>query len=116
GLRCAISRLDPAFGGARRDRDVEAQRAATGENHRPLDHILKLTDVAGPRISAKRLEMRTADERRRNAHSRRRYFDEMRRELREFFAWLPERWQLNGKDTEPVIQFLPEPALRDFLR
>src|SRR5262249_37115515 len=96
-------------------RDLEPQRPATGQNHRPLDHILKLTDVAGPRILAKRLEMRSADERRGDSDARRRHADEMHRELRDILDSLPERRQLNRKDAEPVIQILPESAVRHLL-
>src|SRR5262245_35403732 len=60
--------------------------------------------------------MLTADERRWDSHARRGHRDEMRRELGDVLNSLSERRQLNRKDTEPIVQILPEPALRHLLR
>ena len=95
------------------NRLVELQRVAGGGDHRPLDHVLELADVAGPRVMLQRV------------HHRLRHLGDLPPELalvavdeephqpRDVFEAFLQRRQLDRIHAQAVVQVGAERALGD---
>ena len=99
----------------RREDRLGADRVARGQQHRPVQGVLQLADVAAPGVlQHQRLGLR-GERARGHAVHRGVFPGEMGGEFQDVGRPLAQRRQPQGDDVEPVEQILAERALADLL-
>src|SRR5688500_2281205 len=83
--------------------------------YRPLDRVIELADVAGPRMIEQGLERRAVEAAERLAVAGRVSLQEVHRELRDVLAPVTKRWQLDLDRVEAEEQVLAEAARRNLV-
>ena len=86
---------------------------AVAHEHRPLDDVLQLADVAGPVVADERVDRRRRDALDLLAVIGRELLDEVVGEQQDVGLPLAQRRDEDGEDVEAVEQILPQRAVRD---
>src|SRR5215467_4166325 len=87
---------------------VGLEHVPAAEHQRSLDHVLELTNIAGPTVVLEDRERLRADALHGFPELGRDFPDEMRGQERDVFPALAERWQLDGNDVEPIEEVLAQ--------
>ena len=81
---------------------------ADGDDHGALHDVAQLADVPGPRITLQCIHARSRNGIDALAEGFRELVDEAPDELGNVVGALAQRWQLNRKDVQTVVEVLPE--------
>src|SRR5262245_2992602 len=87
---------------------VDSEHTARAQNHRSLDHILQLTDVARPIVRLQQVQRLLVDRTNLFARPAGVALHEVLDQHQEIVFAFPERGHLKGKDIEAVIEVLTE--------
>ncbi len=87
------------------------QHGTSGNNHCPLNHILKLSNVAWPVIADQCLHSFRWNGVDHTLIPAAEFFDEVADEQRNVFFSFPQRRHSDGEDIQPIIQIRPESLL-----
>ena len=89
------------------------QNRPGAQDHGPFNDAFQLPDVPGPRIILQRLHRLLLDRRDLFAQFPGIPLYEGLDHQRDVFFPLPQWWDSDGEDVEPIVKVLPEPALAD---
>ncbi len=112
-LRLARASTEGISSRARRrsgKRLFQRQARGPGEDHGSSDHVLELTDVAGPRMTFEQRSVFRREDERRAPELRAYPPQEEARKGQDVFRPLAQRRQMNRENTQPVEQIATEPA------
>src|SRR6185369_9088224 len=83
-----------------------------GEDERPLDGVLQLADVAGPRVRHEKITRLAAEAGLELAHVAAQVTHEVIGEEQDIVTPLAQRWQMDAEDRQSVEKVFAEPSFR----
>src|SRR5438552_2009179 len=95
---------------------VDIDDAAAPQDHRPLDDILHLADIAGPRVLLEKRHGLRRDAANAFPQCGADLLDEMRHENRNVLTPFAQGWELNRDDVQTIEEILSKDSVRDRAR